>query len=110
MNVARQCRSRCRWPQKLAADKGYSSDHLRLWLKHRRIGVVIPMRANEHVQDRDCFGGFDKRAYRNRNVVERCVGWLKNCRRVCTRFEKLAVNFGAIITLAMIAMYLRQPL
>jgi transposase len=110
MSVTRRCRSRCRWPRKLAADKGYSSDKIRLWLSKRRIGVVIPMRANEHVHDRDCFGRFDKRAYRNRNVVERCVGWLKNCRRICTRYEKLSVNFAAMVKLAMIVMYLRQPL
>src|SRR5439155_18919844 len=29
MRVAKQCRSRCRWPKKLAADKGYSADKLR---------------------------------------------------------------------------------
>jgi hypothetical protein len=23
-------------------------------------------------------------------VIERCIGWLKECRRLCTRFEKLA--------------------
>jgi transposase len=110
MRVAKQCRSRCCWPKRLAADKGYSADKLRRWLLKRRIGVVIPMRDNEHVNDRDCFGRFDKQAYRNRNVVERCVGWLKNCRRICTRYEKLAVNFGAMVKLAMIVMYLRQPL
>jgi transposase len=110
MRVARQCRSRCRWPKRLAADKGYSADKLRLWLIKRPIGVIIPMRDNEHVNDRDCFGRFNKRAYRKRNVVERCIGWLKNCRRICTRFEKLAVNFAAMITLAMIVMYLRKPL
>jgi transposase len=110
MRVSKQCRSHCRWPAKLAADKGYSSDKLRLWLRRRRIGAVIPMRDNEHVNDRDCFGRFDKRAYRKRNVVERCVGWLKNCRRICTRYEKLAVNFQAMVTLAMIVMYLKQPL
>jgi len=110
MQVARRCRSRCRWPERLAADKGYSADKLRRWLRRRRIGVVIPMRDNEHVNDRDRFGVFDKDAYRERNVVERCVGRLKECRRICTRFEKLAVNFGAMITIAMIAMYLKLPL
>jgi len=110
MSVTKRCRSHCRWPRKLAADKGYSSDKLRRWLMRRRIGVIIPMRDNEHVNDRDCFGRFDKRAYRKRNVVERCVGWLKNCRRICTRFEKLAVNFKAMVTLAMIVLYLKQPL
>ena len=108
--AAKGCLRRRRWPARLAADKGYSADALRRWLRARRIGVVIPMRANEHVADRDRFGRFDRRAYRRRNVVERCVGRLKECRRVCTRYEKLSVNFGAMVALAMIAMYLRLPL
>ena len=33
----------------------------------------------------------DKAAYRLRNVVERCIGWLKICRRIATRSEKLAM-------------------
>ena len=45
---------------------------------------------------------FDKATYRRRNVVERCVGWLKESRRLATRFEKLAVNFLAMVRLAMI--------
>ncbi|MBI1799528.1 MAG: transposase, partial [Candidatus Eisenbacteria bacterium] len=34
-------------------------------------------------------------------------GWLKECRRLCTRFEKLAVNFIAMIHVAFIERYLR---
>ena len=70
----------------LAADKGYSSDAIRESLRRRGVAAVIPMRHNEHVRDRP---KFDKRAYRGRNVVERCVGRLKNFRRIATRYEKL---------------------
>jgi transposase len=35
-------------------------------------------------------------------VVERCVAWLKESRRLATRHEKLAVNFLAMVKLAMI--------
>jgi transposase len=95
----------------LVADKGYSADWLRDWLKRRRVKGVIPMRANEHLSDgRRDREPFDKVAYRDRNAVERCVGRLKNCRRLVTRFEKLAVNFAAMVTLAMISIYLRLPL
>jgi transposase len=51
---------------------------------------------------------FDREAYRRRNVVERCVGWLKENRRLATRFEKLAVNFLALVQLAMIRLCLRK--
>jgi transposase len=100
-------RVRRRLPRKLAADKGYSSDAIRNSLRRRRVEAVIPMRHNEHVQDRP---KFDKQAYRGRNVVERCVGRLKNFRRIATRYEKLAGNFAGMITLAMIVLYLRLPL
>ena len=45
--------------------------------------------------------------YRRRSVVEQCIGWLKECRRVCTRYEKLARNFLAMLKLAIIQRYLK---
>jgi transposase len=45
---------------------------------------------------------FDKDLYRRRNVVERCVGWLKECRAVATRFEKLAHHYLGMVKMAMI--------
>ena len=51
---------------------------------------------------------FDREAYRRRSVVEQCVGWLKECRAVGTRFDKLAVNYEATVKLAMIQRYLRK--
>ena len=50
---------------------------------------------------------FDRPAYRRRNIVERVVGWLKDSRRLATRFEKLAVNFLAMVQLAMLQRCLR---
>ena len=50
---------------------------------------------------------FDREAYRRRGVVERLIGWLKECRRVFSRFEKTAKNFGGIIKMAFIERYLR---
>jgi len=39
--------------------------------------------------------------------MERCVGWLKECRSVATRYEKLALNYVAMVKLACIERYLR---
>ena len=50
---------------------------------------------------------FDRASYRRRCTIEQCTGWLKKCRRVATRFEKLAVNFLAMIHLAIVQRYLR---
>ena len=101
-----------RWrrrPRRLAGDKGYSYRHLRQWLHRRKITPVIPQRSNQVGRAGGC-RQFDREAYRGRNVVERCVGWLKECRRIGTRFEKLAVNFLAMLHLAMIQRYLRRLL
>jgi transposase len=35
----------------------------------------------------------DKKAYKKRNVFERCFGRLKDFRRIATRYDKLAQNF-----------------
>lgn len=92
-------------PRKLAGDKGYSYAKIRRWLHRYGIQAVIPRRKDQQGQPgRPC--QFDREAYRQRNVVERSVGWFKECRCLCTRFEKLAVNFLAFFKLAMIEKYL----
>jgi len=88
-------------PRRLAGDKAYSSKRIRNWLRRRHIVPVIPTRADEVPNHR-----FDRVAYRRRNVVERCVGWLKGLRRIGTRFEKLAVNYLAMLHLGMIRVML----
>jgi transposase len=89
-------RPRCR-PRKLAGDKGFSYPRIRRVLRRRGIKAVIPTR-----KDQRRLPGFDKETYRRRNVVERCIGWLKESRRLATRFEKLAENFLAMVKLAML--------
>jgi transposase len=87
---------RRRRPDAVAGDKGYSYRRIRRWLSRRGIEAVIPSRSNQtRVR-------INKRKYRGRNVVERCIGWLKWCRRVATRYEKLAESYLAMVTLAMI--------
>jgi len=67
---------------------------------------VIPHKDNEAARY-DGRVKFDREAYRRRAVVEQCVGWMKECRRIGTRFEKLAVNFHGMLQLAMIGRYLK---
>jgi transposase len=93
-------------PRRLAGDKGYSSRRIRRWLKRRRIEAVIPYRDDQLFLMAQG-PSLDEQRYRARNVIERCVGWLKECRRIATRFEKLALNFLAMIRLAVIQRYLR---
>ena len=51
--------------------------------------------------------GYDPALYRERNVVERVIGHLKEHRRVGTRSEKLAVNYRAMVQVAFLERYLR---
>lgn len=93
------------WPVSLAGDKGYRAAWIDETLLSLGIVPVIPSKENE---DRDARPvKFDRDAYRNRNIVERLIGWLKECRRVFSRFEKTAVNYGGMIKMAFIERYLR---
>lgn len=95
-------------PDQLAGDKGYSFPRIRQWLRDRDIGAVIPQRDDQRARHRGAPLRFDRAEYRRRSVIEQCVGWLKECRRIGTRFEKLAISFLAMIKLAMIRRYFRS--
>lgn len=89
------------WPEqpaKVAGDKGYSAGWLRAWLWERGVKAVIPQKSNEKPLGKR----FDRKAYRRRNIVERCVNSLKWFRRVATRYEKLATHYLAMVNLAII--------
>jgi len=60
-------------PAKMVDDKAYSSRSIRLALRKRGIIPVIPTKANERRQP-----GFDREAYRQRNIIERMINRLKN--------------------------------
>ena len=104
--IASRRHRRRRKPRKLAGDKAYSVPRVRDWLRAWGIEPVIPHKDNEHARH-DPAVAFDRPTYRRRAVVEQCVGWLKECRRIGTRFEKLAVNFHGMLQLAMIGRYLK---
>ncbi len=93
------------WPVALAGDKGYRADWIDAYLLALGIAPVIPSRENENRDSRPVV--FDREAYRERNIIERLIGWLKECRRIFSRFEKTAKNFGGMINMAFIQRYLR---
>jgi transposase len=89
--------SRRKRPRRIAGDKGYSFPVVRQMLRHRGIEPVIPSKSHQPRKEQ-----FNREAYKRRNVIERLVGWLKERRRLCTRFEKLAENYLAMVKLAFI--------
>jgi transposase len=105
MAQARMARPQLGLPARLAADKAYVSGDIDTWLRRRRIQRLIPPKSNR--QAPMSWTATQKKGYRGRNVVERCVGKLKEFRRLATRYEKLALNFGGMVILGMIVLYLR---
>ena len=79
----------------LLADKGYDTDAIRAFLKEQGIKPVIPGKSNRKKKIR-----YDKKAYKNGNVVERCFCRLKEFRRIGTRYDKLAQNFFSALCFA----------
>ena len=76
----------------LLGDKGYDADALIERLRDARIAVVIPPKSNCK-DKREC----DFILYKERNLIERLFGKLKQFRAIVTRYDKLARNFlGAI--------------
>lgn len=99
---------RIAWPFAIGGDKGYRANWIDKYLLDLGIRPVIPSKENE---DRDARPvEFDREAYRRRNIVERLIGWLKESRRVFSRFEKTAKNFAGMIKLAFIRQFLRYDL
>jgi transposase len=82
-------------PKQLAGDKAYSSSAIRESLTKRNIEPVIPTRSNQTTQPK-----FDRESYRQRNIVERVIGWLKESRRIATRYDKLPCSYLAFVQLA----------
>lgn len=93
------------WPVALAGDKAYRADWIDEYLEDLKIKPVIPLQKNQSPKSRKV--RFDRRAYRRRSVVEQLIGWLKESRRVFSRFEKTAKNFAGMIKMACIHRYLR---
>ncbi len=93
------------WPVAIGGDKGYRADWIDQYIMDLEINPVIPSKSNE---DRDARQiKFDKEAYRNRHIVECLIGWLKESRRIFSRFEKTAKNYAGMIKMAFIRQYLR---
>ena len=93
-------------PDRVLADKAYTSASNRRFLRTRGIAATIPEREDQKSgrARRGSAGGrprgFNPEAYKGRNVVERCFNKLKQWRGIATRFDKTARAYLAGLTLA----------
>src|SRR5262245_28316094 len=94
--------SRLKSGSMLIADRGYDADWVRTLVRQHGAWANIPPRSN-----RKEALSFSPYLYRARNLVERFFNKIKHCRRVATRYDKLAANHLAFVQLASIRLWLR---
>jgi transposase len=79
----------------LIADKGYDSDWFRQALTNLGIEPCIPGRTGRKQPVE-----YDEQVYRQRNIIERMFGRLKDWRRIATRYDRCAHTFMSAICIA----------
>ena len=84
------------------ADKGFDSDKVVKAAERRGAKAMIPPRKNRKVAR-----GYDKHTYKERAKVEWFFSFLKQYRRVATRYDKTKRNFLAFVHVASVMILMR---
>lgn len=102
-------------PDRVLADKAYSTGTIRDTLRRRHIKATIPQPSNQ-IQGRlgrGSKGGrppkFDKVKYKDRNTIERTFNRLRGFRAVATRYDKRDFVYRGTIDVASIRLWLASP-
>jgi transposase len=88
--------------QYVLADRAYDADNLFDKILDQGGEVVIPPRRHRRFQH-----AHDKAIYKERNRIERFFSRIKHCRRIATRYDKLAQTFMGFVILASIMLWLK---
>jgi transposase len=88
--------------ENVIADKAYDGDAIYQEIIDQGGAPVIPPRRHRRRQH-----SYDKALYKERNHVERFFSRIKHCRRIATRYDKLAETFMGFVTLASIMLWLK---
>ena len=99
--LAAKLLSRLKSGTMVLADRGYDADWIRALATKRGVWANIPPKCNRNSPI--CFSPY---LYRARNLIERFFNKIKQCRRVATRYDKIAANYLAFVQLASIRLWL----
>lgn len=83
-------------------DRAYEGDKTRKLAKLYGHDPVVPPKKN-----RIDPWEYDKELYKKRNMVERLFRWLKEFRKVCTRYDKTDMMYLAFIQFACILVWIK---
>lgn len=83
-------------------DKGYDSDQFVAWIESQGAVAVIPPRSNRK-NPRD----YDRHVYKDRQLVERFFAWIKQFRRIATRYDKTDTSYLSFVAFSCALMVLR---
>lgn len=103
-----------RLPDSAGADKAYSNNLIRSYLRRRGIRHVIPEKSDTKPARRRKGSrggrpsGFDKARYKAGNTVERAINKIKQFRAVATRYDKRGYVFLGTVTAAALLIWLRS--
>lgn len=89
-------------PAAVIADKGYDANHFVETIQCLPAEAVIPPRSNRCEQR-----PYDRHHYRARHLIENLFARLKEFRRFATRYDKLAAQFAAFVTIASLCVWLK---
>jgi transposase len=89
-------------PDRVIADKAYTGQPIRSYLRQHGIGADIPYRAKEHHRGL----GYDRTRYALRARIECRFRQLKEHRAIATRYDKLEAHYHGMVTLACILCWL----
>ena len=87
--------------KKVLADMGYDQEAFCEYIRRRGGTPEIPSRVTNRIQRE-----IDLDEYKERHLVENLFQKLKNHRRFATRYEKMDINFAAVVNLCFILIWL----